>query len=376
MQEYPQIGRRFFSTVAQNGTLELSISNVDLRELKENEVLIQMKAAPINPSDLGLLFSFADTENFQKSNDDKLSVVSSKIPTDKLPLLEGRKGVPTAAGNEGAGTVVHAGKKVMHMQGKNVTVFGGPTYSQYLIVPASNCVVLTDGIAPSEAASFFVNPLTALAMVETMRLEGHSAIVHTAAASNLGQMLNKICVQDEIDLVNIVRSQAQTDILSEVGATYIVNSSSENFQSELVKVISETDATIAFDAVAGGELANSILKAMETVALVDAEDYKIYGSTTHKQIYLYGGLNKSPTILDRSYGMSWNIGGWLLFRFLRKIGPEEIAKLNARILKDIRTTFASHYTATISLDDLIDPEIIKAMSKKSTGQKFLLNPSL
>jgi len=236
-------------------------------------------------------------------------------------------------------------------------------------------VVLPEDASAADGASCFVNPLTALGMVETMRREGHSALVHTAAASNLGQMLNKICLKDGVGLVNIVRNAEQAKILKDIGAKYVVDSTSETFQAELTDAIAETGATIAFDAIGGGKLAGQILVAMEAALNRKADAYSRYGSMTHKQVYIYGGLDLTPTVLDRSIGMAWGVGGWLLTYFLIKIGPQEAQKLRERVMAELKTTFASHYTAEISLAEALQPDMVRRYNAKTTGEKYLINPS-
>jgi hypothetical protein len=280
-------------------------------------------------------------------------------------------------GNEGAGVVIKTGSSeaAKALMGKTVAMIGGAMYAQYRSMKATDCLPLPDGITPAEGASCFVNPLTALGMVETMRREGHKALVHTAAASNLGQMLNKICLKDGIGLVNIVRSQQQADILRKIGARHIVDSGAPTFMSDLTKAVEETGATLAFDAIGGGKLAGQILAGMEIAANKNAKIYSRYGSSVHKQVYLYGSLDPGPVILERSFGMAWGVGGWLLFLFLQKIGPAEAAKLRQRVVDELKTTFASHYTRVISLQEALQPSNIAVYGKRATGEKFLINPN-
>jgi NADPH:quinone reductase-like Zn-dependent oxidoreductase len=294
-----------------------------------------------------------------------------------MRALAARVGQSMPVGNEGAGTVIAAGPDAASqaLVGRAVAMLGGAMYGQYRTLRAADVLPLPDGTKASEGASCFVNPLTALGMTETMRLEGHKALVHTAAASNLGQMLNKICLKDGIDLVNIVRSKEQARILKDIGARYILDSTSAAFMEELVAALSATDATLAFDAIGGGKLASQILSAMEQAQSAKAGDYSRYGSTVHKQVYIYGGLSTEPTELTRSYGMAWGIGGWLLTPFMARIGAEGAQRLRQRVIDELRTTFASHYTAEISLREALQPEVIAAYQRKSTGEKYLINPS-
>jgi NADPH:quinone reductase len=289
--------------------------------------------------------------------------------------MAGRVGNAMPVGNEGAGVVIAAGEDAKALVGKTVAVLGGGMYGQYRTVPSVSCLVLPDDVTPAEGASSFVNPLTALGMTVTMRAEGHSALVHTAAASNLGQMLNKICLADDVPLVNIVRSAAQAELLKNIGARYICDSTADDFVPALIEAVAETGATIAFDAIGGGRLASTILTAMESAAAQDMTGYSRYGSNVHKQVYIYGGLDTAPTELTRSFGMAWSVGGWLLTPFLVKIGPTRVAELHARVAAEVKTTFASHYTQTITLADLLKPEVLEAISRRATGEKYLVVPT-
>ena len=366
------------STVTSDETVELSIVKVDLPTPADDEVLIEILAAPINPSDLALLTTFGgDLSNISISGSGDDTVASMKVHPAVMRSMKSRLDKPMPAGNEGAGVVVDAGLNVKGLIGKTVGLAGGSMYAQYKCAPAINCLILEDGTTPVEAASSFVNPLTALSFVETMKMENHSAIVHTAAASNLGQMLIKICQSDGIPLVNIVRKNEQVEILKSIGAKYICNTSDPGFMESLINALVETGATLGFDATGGGndgELPGQILTAMEVAANKNSEQYSRYGSETYKQVYIYGGLDQNPTILKRSYGMSWGLGGWLLTPMLGKIGMEKVQEMRVRIAKEIKTTFASKYAGEISFEEMLQPEIINSYAKQSTGNKFLVNP--
>ena len=366
------------SIVTSEGNIEISIVKVDKPIPADDEVLIEVHAAPINPSDIGLLLTFAgDLSNINISESGDDLVASIKIHPGLMASMKPRLDKSLAVGNEGAGIVVDAGKNVKELIGKTVGLAGGSMYSQYICVPAINCLVMEEGTTPKEAASSFVNPLTALSFIETMKMENHSAIVHTAAASNLGQMLVKICKDDGIPLVNIVRKQEQVDILKNIGAEYVCNTSDPDFMKTLVKAVVETGATLGFDATGGGnngELPGQILSAMEIAANKNSKEYSRYGSETYKQVYIYGGLDQSPSILKRSYGMSWGLGGWLLTPMLGKIGMDKFQIMRKRIAKEIKTTFASTYIQEISLEEMLRPEIINSYAKHKTGNKYLVNP--
>ncbi len=368
-------GLELRSLITEEGTLRLSLDEVTLTDPGPEDVLVQIQAAPVNPSDLGLLLGPADLSTLQDSGSPGRPVLTASVPPAALKLVRARLGQSLPVGNEGAGLVVAAGAQAQHLLGRIVALRSGATYAQYARLPARSCVELPEGTAPADGAAIFVNPLTALAMVETMRREGHSALVHTAAASNLGQMLNRICLADGVPLVNIVRSPAQAQILRDLGARFVLDSTQPDFAATLEEALAETGATIAFDAIGGGTLANTILHAMEAAANRKATAYSRYGSSTFKQVYIYGMLDTGPTVLDRGFGLSWAVTGFLVTPFLIKIGAADAARLQARVLRELTTTFASHYTDTISLADALRPETVRGYAAKATGRKVLIDPS-
>lgn len=371
-------GLQLRSLVTADARLELSLQSVETPAPGEDEVVVQVLASPINPSDLGLLLGPADIGTARTSQNANGPVVTFDIPERLMRMVAARVGESMPVGNEGAGVVVATGSspQARALLGKTVAVLGGAMYGQYRTLPVASCMALPDGTAPAEGASCFVNPLTALSFPEVMRREGFSALIHTAAASNLGQMLQKICLKDGIGLVNIVRNAEQEKILRDIGATHVVNSSSPTFMDDLTQAIVETGAYLAFDAIGGGKLAGQILTAMEIAANKTAKVYSRYGSTQAKQVYIYGGLDTGPTELNRAFGMMWGLGGWLLTPFLMKIGPVEGQKLRDRVVAELKTTFASHYTRELSLREVLSPEVIAAYNRKATGEKFLINPGL
>lgn len=369
------VGLQLRSLATNDGELQLSLMRVPVADPGPDEVLVRIDATPINPSDIGLLFGAADMRNAKFSGDGDEVRVVAPIPEAYRRSMAGRVGQSLPVGNEGAGEVIKAGSNAQNLLGQTVAVIGGAMYAQFRTLKASDCLQLPAGTSAAEGASCFVNPLTALGMTETMRREGHTALVHTAAASNLGQMLNKICLKDGIQLVNIVRSAEQTRILRDIGAFHVVDSSKPSFMDDLIAALTDTGATIAFDAIGGGKLAGQILTAMEAAAVRKMKEFSRYGSTTYKQVYIYGGLDTGPTELNRAFGMSWGLGGWLLTPFLMKIGPVEIGKLRQRVANEIKTTFASHYAKTISLAEVLSADAIAHYNKKSTGEKYLISPS-
>ena len=364
------------SLVTSQGTLELSLHDVPVPSPAANEVLVRVEASPINPSDLGVLIAGADMSTATVAGTPERPSVTALLASGALRGLSARVDKPLPVGNEGAGTVVAAGSSpaAQALVGKTVGMAGGAMYSQYRAVDASACLVFPDGTTAKDGASSFVNPLSALGMLETMRREGHSALVHTAAASNLGQMLVKLCIRDGVALVNIVRKPDQEELLRSLGAVHVCNSASPSFSADLVEALKATSATLAFDATGGGTLAGQILSGMEEAANATAKEYSRYGSTVHKQVYIYGGLDTRPTTLTRDFGMAWGVGGWLLTPFLQSIGAEAFGRLRARVAAELTTTFASSYTREVSLAGMLRPDAFDAYVKRATGEKFLVTP--
>ncbi len=365
------------SNIKNEGNLEITLANVPVPEPGPGDVLVRVEATPINPSDLGLLVGMADMTTADVSGTADHPVVTATVPPGLMKHMAARVDQALPVGNEGAGIVVGAGAsdEAQALMGKTVGILGGGMYTQYRCLAAAQCLVLPEGTTPAEGASCFVNPLTALGMVETMRVEGHSALVHTAAASNLGQMLNKICINDGVDLVNIVRKQDHIELLEGIGAKYVCNSSEASFMEDLTDALVATGATLAFDATGGGRLAGQILTCMEIAANKTAKEYSRYGSTTHKQVYIYGGLDRSPTEFNRAFGMAWGIGGWLLTPFLQKIGRDAAQALRERVAREVKTTFASSYTQEVSLVEALQLDAIAVYTKQATGEKYLINPN-
>ncbi len=372
----PRTALQLRSLVRKSGELEISLVSVPIPEPGPNEVLVRIEAAPVNPSDLGLLFSAADMTKAIASGTSAHPVVTAPIAEAAMKSLAARLDASMPVGNEGAGVVVGAGTSAaaQALMGRTVAILGGATYGQYRAVPLEQCLPLPEGATPAEGASCFVNPLTALGMVETMRREGHTALVHTAAASNLGQMLNRICIADGVKLVNVVRKPEQAALLRGIGAQWVCAASAPSFMHDLVEALVATGATLAFDATGGGRLAGQILGAMEAALNRSAKEYSRYGSTTHKQVYLYGGLDTSPTEFSRNFGMAWGMGGWLLFPFLQKVGRARAEELKARVAAELKTTFASHYSQRLSMAEALRLENIAVYNRRATGEKVLIEP--
>ena len=365
------------SLVTLEGELQVTLASVPIPVPGDDEVLVRLEGAPINPSDLGLLFGAADLGTATVAGTPARPVVTARVSEAGMKAMAGRVGQSLPVGNEGAGRVVRAGASpaAQALLGRNVAVLGGAMYAQYRALPAAQCLPLPEGATAADGASSFVNPLTALGMVETMRREGHTALVHTAAASNLGQMLNRICLKDGIGLVNIVRRPAQVALLKSIGAAHVCDASAPTFVQDLTDALAATGATLAFDATGGGPLAGQILGCMEAALNRTTGAYSRYGSTTHKQVYLYGRLDTRVTEVDVNFGMAWGIGGWLLFPFLEKIGPDAVARLKQRVADELKTTFASRYAREVSLAEMLQPGMIEVYARRATGEKFLLNPA-
>ncbi len=369
-------GRELRSSVHDDGTLKLMLADVVMDVMAPDEVVVRVEAAPINPSDLGLLLGPADVASVRTEGTPDRPVLVFDIPVPRRASVASRVGVSSAVGNEGAGTVVAAGEDARDWIGRRVGMVGGGMYADLRKIKTREALALPDGVTAAQGAALTVNPMTALGFVETARAEGHTAIVHTAAASSLGQMLQKICASDGVPLVNIVRSAEQVDLLRAIGATHVLNSGDADFRSQLVEAISQTGATVAFDAIGGGTLGSDIMRAMERGAVSRMKEYSRYGSNSFKQLYTYGALDLSPMVLDRlAFGFQWSVSGWLLTPFLQKAGAETVARLRKRVFDELTTTFATHYTRTIGLNEALDPQLLRAYERKATGEKYLIDPT-
>jgi NADPH:quinone reductase len=376
-EDIPARALQLRSLVTDQAEIQVSLEEVDVPVPGPDQVLIRMEAAPINPSDLGLLFAGADLTNATAGGTAERPVITAPLPPAAARAARARVGQSLAVGNEGAGTVVATGSSdaARRLAGKTVAAAGGGMYTQYQCADAAFCLVLPDGVDAVAGAASFVNPMTVLGMVETMRDEGHTALIHTAAASNLGQMLNRVCIEDGIPLISIVRSAAQVKLLTDQGAEHVLDSTTESFAADLTAAIAETSATIAFDAIGGGRLASRILTCMEA-ALSTGSTYSRYGSDIHKQVYIYGGLDRSPTELTRTFGFAWGVSGWLLTPFLAKAGLARIVAMRDRIANSLTTTFASTYAGQLSLAEALQPEAVATYARTATGAKYVIIPNV
>ena len=376
MSDLPATNRTMLTEVKPEGVLELYLAELPMPTPRDHEVVVKVQATPINPSDLGLMVGAADVTSARAIDRDGLPGVAMQVPEAGMRFMAGRVGQALPIGNEGCGVVVAAGAapEALALMGKTVALIGGEIYAQYRCLAAQMCLPLPDGTAPEDGASCFVNPLTSLGFVETMKLEGYKAIVHAAAASNLGQMLVKICKADGIPLVNIVRSQAQVDLLKGIGAEIVLNSTDEDFVEQLTSAIEKTEAFLGFDPIGGGKLAGQILGAMEAAAVRRMAAYSRYGSDQMKQVYIYGALDVGPTVLNRNFGLTWGLSGWLLTPFMAKAGGEIVGRMRARVAAELTTTFKSHYSHEISLEQAVDVATMQAYNAKKTGEKYLIRP--
>lgn len=363
------------SRIGADGRLRLSLEPTMVGEPAADELIVRIDAAPLNPSDVLLLFGPVDRDSLRASGSGSDAVVEGTVPDAALPGIAGRLDQSLPVGNEGAGTVVAAGRDADQLVGRVVALRASTgSYSTYQRVKAGDCLILPEGYTARDGAAAFINPLTALGMTETMRREGHRALVHTAAASNLGQMLNRLCIADDIPLVNIVRSAAQVAILQDQGARHVLDRTDPAFHDKLVEALAETGATLAFDAIGGGTMASDILVAMEKVASRALTTYSRYGAPVHKQVYIYGMLDPGPRVIQGPIGTAWSVGGWLMTWFYNTLDPADVARLRQRVAADLTTIFASKYTAEIGLAEALSLDVIRAYAKRATGEKYLIVP--
>ncbi len=376
MSDMPTRNLQMLTLVKPDGHLELSLAEVPVQAPREDQVLVKVLAAPINPSDLGLLVGASDMTSAKATIINGHPGVVAEVSPIGMRAMAGRVGEAMPIGNEASGVVIATGSspEAKALMGKTVAMLGGAMYAEYRTLPVQMVMPLPDGTSPRDGASCFVNPLTALGFVETVKMEGHKGIVHTAAASNLGQMLNRICIADDMPLINVVRNAAHVELLKGQGAKYVLDSTSETFMDDLTEMLVETGITCAFDAIGGGKLGSQIMTCMEAAAVKRMTEYSRYGSDTFKQLYIYGALDVSPTVLTRSFGFQWSVSGWLLTPFMAKAGPEVVGRMRARVVAELTTTFASHYSHEISLEEALNLDTLHAYNAKRTGEKYLILP--
>jgi NADPH:quinone reductase-like Zn-dependent oxidoreductase len=379
LDNLPSQGLQLLSTLEADGTLRLRLAEEPIVQPGPDEVVLRLEAVPINPSDLMTLLAAADPAKARGGGSAGRPEVTIPLAPEAAQAYAGRFGLPLEPGLAGAGTVVAAGGNCERMIGRRVAALSmrQGTFGQYVTVANAECALLPQGVSSRDAADVFCNPMTALAIAETVRLEGHGALIHTAAASNLGRMLLRICREDGIPLVNIVRREQQAAQLVALGADHVCNSSAPDFAEQLRAAVAATGATIAFDAIGGGTMPGLLLETMETVAAADMGFYSPYGSLGLKQVFIYGHLDASPTVLHNSrYGMLWDVRHWAMPQTLARVGPARAAEMQQRVLAGLKTTFASSFTREISLAEALDPETIAAYARMATGEKFLINPTL
>jgi len=364
------------SVLNSDGQVVVSLVQEPIPVLKPEEVLVRVEATPINPSDTGLMLGAADLSRAWIADGPAGPQLVAPVPAASLPAMQSRRDVSTPLGLEGAGTVVAAGssRAAQSLMGQTVAAIAGGMYARYRCIPAADCLVLPEGTTAVQAASCFVNPLTALGMVETARSEGHTAIVQTAAASNLGQILLRVCLADDVPLVNVVRSEQQAQLLREQGARFVCNSSSDDFREQLTDAIAATGATVVLDPI-GGASGGQVLSCMEAaIKRRPGQAVSRYGSDVLKQLYVYGSLDPRPIEIPRDVGVAWAAGGWLLLRYLKVASQPTLDRLKARVAAEITTTFASRYARSVSLTEVISPEVLKICARPATGMKLLIEP--
>lgn len=367
-------GLQLQSTISADGVLTLDLANAQWDHPGAGEVIVRIEAAPLNPSDLANIIGPADLSTLASGQAGSLPSLTAHIPDAAMAGLQPRIGQSLVGGNEGAGTVVSVGPGAEHLLGKLVGVFGGRMYAHYRKLPMADCIPLPDGATAQQGAAMFINPLTALCFVETMKAEGHKAMVHFAAASSLGQMLNRICLKDGIPLVNVVRSAEQAALLQAAGAEHVLDSTDPDFIVRLTDAVEATGATLAFDPIGGGRQAAVVLDAMEQAALRKMTSYDRYGSGKFKQVYIYGMLDNAPVTLDGWFGYAWSMGGWLFSYALGKLGADGAARLKQRVADELTTTFAVSYVSELTFDTMLQPDNVRAFMRRATGGKYLLRP--
>ena len=373
----PETNLRIVSTVTASGEVRIELDETPPARPGDGQLLLRVEAVPLNPSDLMPMLAGGNPADARFEGSPERPVVTVPLTPQLAQAGAARVGLPLAPGLGGAGTVVAAGKGAEALLGKRVaflTIAMG-ALARYCTVALEECVELPDDISAAEGADVFCNPLTALAMVETLRQTGQRAMIHTAAASNLGKMLVRICKEDGIPLVNIVRRGEQAEMLRALGATHICDSSQPGFADELGRAVADTGATVAFDAIGGGVMADRLLTAMEAAAAARMGGFSPYGSQDMKRVYIYGLLDGSPTMLPRAgYGMIWAVEGWAMPPVLARAGAERTGALVQRVVAGLTGTFASDFAQSVSLAGALSRDAMLRYCAKTTGGKYLVIP--
>ena len=373
MTSIPASARRLVSEATAEGMIDLRIEEIPIPALQPGQLFVRIDAAPLHPSDLGMMIMAGDVSRAEHVG----ACLRMPVPEAARAMMAARAGMAVPVGNEGAGVVIASGDADGEaLIGRSVAAFAGAMYADHRVLPRKAVVPLPEGASARDGAAMSVNPLTALAMVEVMRRDGAKALVHTAAASSLGQMLQRICAKDGIPLVNIVRRPEQAALLKALGAKHVLNSQGDGFMAKMIDAFAEVDATIAFDAVGGGPLAGMILTAMEAAQKRGAPTISPYGSPIPKRAYIYGRLDPTPTSVPPTVGMAWGANGFLLPHFLEEAGEAVRRRMEARVMAELTTTFAIAYTQEIGLDALLDPAVLVRATAKATNEKFLIRPNV
>ena len=369
------ISRQLITTLSLTGTLSLSLQNTELPPLGAEDILLQVQAAPLNPSDMSFMFTQADLSTLTFDYDASTPCVSMQLPDiiDKRHQHRVEQTLP--CGYEGAGVIIEVGSSLSReLIGRTVSCAIGGMYADYKVSPLNAVIVMPEGVTPMQAAAAFVNPMTVLAMLETRRLHQHKALVHTASASNLGKILIRCCKQQSIPLVNLVRNSNQIPALMSLGADIVLDTSDEDFAVQLYDAISQYEPTACFDPIAGGDLLSHVMSTMERVFIDKQQQFSHYGSGVFKQGFVYGHLDNAPLRFTHQIGFSWSLRGWLLGDVLPTLSAECITNMKKSIQSEITTTFASEFNTTITLADILNPVQIATYTAARSNEKFLVVP--
>ncbi len=285
-------------------------------------------------------------------------------------------GKSVAVGSEGAGHVIQAGSSAASaaLLNRTVCLAGGGTFARYRTVRAADCVALPEGVTSSEAAAAFINPTTALCMLDTARSHGQDALIFTAAASSLGRMMHRLCVQENVEFIGVVRGPEALERVRAQGVRYAFDLTSESFVEQLTEAITGTGATLAFDAIAGGDIVSTLLRCMESASRQSETPSGHYGSARQKRVYIFGNCWVLSTVLKRDFGLSYSVSGWLLYHYLDNVSQSRRLDMQRRVVEGLSGIFSTEYVAEISLLQLLDPDVMRAYAAKETAGKHLLRP--